>query len=146
MEPTERSGTTGTSESTATSAADRTDARTVFQAAGGAETFDRVVERFYQGVAADPVLRPMYPDDLVESRRRLSLFLQQYFGGPATYSAERGHPRLRMRHFPFAIGQSERDAWLRHMRAAIEAERLSPELQSVLLDYFDRAATFLINR
>ena len=125
---------------------DPTDARTVFIAVGGAETFDRIVERFYDGVAADPILRPMYPADLVESRRHLSLFLQQYFGGPSTYSEERGHPRLRMRHLPFAIGQAERDAWMRHMRAAVEADALPPEVETVLLDYFDRAATFMINR
>jgi len=122
------------------------DARTVYAAVGGSETFDRIVERFYVGVADDPTLRPMYPADLEESRRRLSLFLQQYFGGPSTYSQERGHPRLRMRHFPFAIGQAERDAWMRHMRAAVEAEGLPPEIETLLLDYFDRAATFMINR
>ena len=122
------------------------DARTVFQAVGGAETFDRVVDRFYEGVSTDPVLRPMYPEDLAASRRHLSLFLQQYFGGPGTYSEERGHPRLRMRHFPFAIGQAERDAWMRHMRIAVEAERLPLEVESALLNYFERAATFLLNR
>lgn len=122
------------------------DARTVFDAVGGAETFDRLVERFYEGVATDEVLRPMYPENLAESKRHLSLFLQQYFGGPGTYSAERGHPRLRMRHFPFAIGQAERDAWMRHMRAAVEAERLPGPVTEVLLDYFERAATFMINR
>ena len=122
------------------------DARTVFQAVGGAETFDRVVDRFYEGVSADPGLRPMYPEDLAASRRHLSLFLQQYFGGPGTYSEVRGHPRLRMRHFPFAIGQAERDSWMRHMRAAVEAERLPPEAESMLLDYFERAASFLMNR
>ena len=125
---------------------DGTDARTIFQAVGGAETFDRIVERFYVGVAEDAVLRPMYPEDLAESRRRLSLFLQQYFGGPGTYSEERGHPRLRMRHFPFAIGQAERDAWMRHMRAAVAAERLPVEVEGALLEYFERAATFLMNR
>lgn len=125
---------------------DSTDARTIFTAVGGAETFDHIVDRFYAGVSEDPVLRPMYPEDLAESRRRLSLFLQQYFGGPGTYSEERGHPRLRMRHFAFAIGQAERDAWMRHMRVAVEAERFPPELEASLLDYFDRAATFLINR
>jgi hemoglobin len=123
-----------------------TDARTIFQAVGGAETFDRVVERFYAGVADDPVLRPMYPAALEESRRRLSLFLQQYFGGPAAYSEERGHPRLRMRHLPFTIGQVERDAWMRHMRAAVEAEGFPAEVESVLLEYFERAASFLMNR
>jgi hemoglobin len=122
------------------------DARTVFAAVGGAETFDRIVERFYEGVSGDAALRPMYPDDLEASRRHLSLFLQQYFGGPSTYSEQRGHPRLRMRHFPFAIGQPERDAWMRHMRAAVEGERFPTEIETVLLDYFDRAATFLINR
>ncbi|HEU5318074.1 MAG TPA: globin [Chloroflexota bacterium] len=122
------------------------DARTVFAAVGGAETFDRIVDRFYEGVTADPVLRPMYPEDLDASRRHLSLFLQQYFGGPSTYSEARGHPRLRMRHVPFAIGQAERDAWMRHMRTAVEAERLPAEVESVLIDYFDRAATFMINR
>jgi hemoglobin len=125
---------------------DAVDARTVFDAVGGAETFDRIVDRFYQGVSDDPLLRPMYPADLEESRRHLSLFLQQYFGGPATYSAQRGHPRLRMRHFPFTIGQAERDSWMRHMQAAVESENLPVPLTEVLLEYFDRAATFMINR
>ena len=125
---------------------DGTDAPTIFRAVGGAETFDRVVERFYAGVAADPVLRPLYPPALDESRRRLSLFLQQYFGGPASYSEERGHPRLRMRHLPFAIGQAERDAWMRHMRAAVEAEHFPPEIENALLEYFERASSFLVNR
>ena len=123
------------------------DARTVFQAAGGAETFDRIVARFYEGVVQDPLLRPMYPEeDMDGSRRRLSLFLQQYFGGPSAYSYERGHPRLRMRHFPFAIGQAERDAWMRHMRAAVEATDLPDPVREALLDYFDRASTFLMNQ
>ena len=122
------------------------DARTVYAAVGGGETFDRIVAHFYEGVAEDAVLRAMYPEDLADSRRHLSLFLQQYFGGPSTYSEERGHPRLRMRHFPFAIGQAERDAWMRHMRAAVEAERFPAEIEQVLLDYFDRAATFMMNR
>jgi hemoglobin len=91
-------------------------------------------------------LRPMYPSDLGDAKRHLSLFLQQYFGGPATYSEQRGHPRLRMRHFPFTIGQAERDAWMKHMRAAVEAEHLDAPLESLLLEYFERAATFMINR
>jgi hemoglobin len=122
------------------------DARTIYEAAGGAETFERIVERFYEGVEDDPVLRPLYPTDLAESKRHLALFLMQYFGGPSTYSQERGHPRLRMRHVPFAIGQAERDAWIRHMGAAVDAERLPEGVRDVLLDYFDRAATFMINR
>src|SRR6266851_5677376 len=94
---------------------------TIFEAVGGAETFDRLVERFYAGVATDPILRPMYPDDLAESQRRLALFLMQYFGGPTTYSDERGHPRLRLRHLPFAVTRAARDAWMRHMSAALES-------------------------
>ena len=121
------------------------DARTVFQAAGGAETFERIVARFYEGVADDPVLRPLYPEDLTASRDHLALFLIQYFGGPSTYSAQRGHPRLRMRHLPFTIGRRERDAWVRHMTAALEAEALPQPVRDVMAEYFDRAATFLMN-
>ncbi len=128
---------------------EQTDARTIFQAVGGAETFDRVVERFYAGVAANPVLRPMYHPALDESRRRLSLFLQQYFGGPAAYSEERGHPRLRMRHAPFVVGEPERDAWLRHMNAALDAlvtERgIDPQIEARMLEYFAMAADAMIN-
>jgi hemoglobin len=119
---------------------------TLFDAIGGAATFERIVERFYQGVATDPVLRPLYPEDLTESKRHLALFLMQYFGGPTTYSQERGHPRLRMRHLPFTIGQAERDAWMRHMKAAVEAEQLPAVIQGTLLDYFERVATFMMNR
>jgi len=122
------------------------DARTIYAAAGGAPAFERIVERFYAGVANDPILRPLYPDDLGPSKRHLALFLMQYFGGPSTYSAERGHPRLRLRHLPFPIGRRERDAWVRHMTAAVNAEPLPEPVRAVLLDYFDRAATFLINR
>ena len=125
---------------------DAIDARTIYEAAGGAETFERIVDRFYAGVAGDPLLRPLYPADLSASRRHLALFLMQYFGGPSTYSEQRGHPRLRMRHLPFPIGQAERDAWMRHMRAAVEAEALAGEVRAALLDYFELAATFMINR
>jgi hemoglobin len=121
------------------------DARTIFDAAGGTETFERVVERFYQGVEDDPVLRPLYPADLEASKRHLALFLVQYFGGPSTYSEERGHPRLRMRHLPFTIGQRERDAWVQHMNAALAAEQLPDPVRELMADYFDRAATFLMN-
>jgi len=122
------------------------DARTVFEAAGGAGTFDRIVERFYEGVAGDPVLRPLYPEDLEASKRHLSLFLVQYFGGPSTYSEQRGHPRLRMRHLLFTIGQRERDAWVKHMSAALDAEQLPEPIRSLMADYFDRAATFMMNQ
>jgi hemoglobin len=104
------------------------------------------VQRFYQDVEVDPLLRPLYPENLEPSRRHLALFLAQYWGGPRTYSDERGHPRLRMRHIRFAIAQAERDAWLIHMTAAVHASSASPPDQTALLDYFGFAATSLINR
>lgn len=119
---------------------------TLFDTVGGAATFERIVDNFYHRLERDPVLRPMYPPDLAESRRTMTLFLIQYWGGPTTYSQERGHPRLRMRHAPFAIGQAERDAWMQHMTAAVKAEPLPPEIQDALLKYFEQAATFLMNR
>lgn len=120
---------------------------TVFETAGGAETFKVLVERFYAGVAADPVLRAVYPEeDLLGAAERLTLFLIQYWGGPDDYSARRGHPRLRLRHQPFAIGQTERDAWLRHMTAAVESLGLAPEIRRALLDYFETTSTAMINR
>ncbi len=92
-----------------------------YEAVGGEETFRRLVHRFYQEVAADPELRPVYPSrDLGPAEEHLRLFLIQYWGGPGTYSEQRGHPRLRMRHAHFAIGEAERDAWLRHMRTALD--------------------------
>ena len=120
--------------------------QTIFEQVGGAATFERIVEDFYSGVATDPVLRPMYPEDLTESKRHLTLFLIQYFGGPGTYSEQRGHPRLRMRHVPFKIGQAERDAGLRHMTAAVEAQPLPAAARAALLEYFERASTFLMNQ
>ena len=121
----------------------------LFEAVGGQPFFDELVTRFYAGVEADPVLRPMYPDDLTESRRHLALFLGQYWGGPTTYSDERGHPRLRMRHVPFVIGEAERDAWLRHMCAALDSlvdERdIHSAIEARMLDYFGMAADGMIN-
>src|SRR5579859_5679063 len=118
----------------------------VFDAAGGEPTFRRLVETFYAGVATDPVLRAIYPDeDLSGATERLTLFLIQYWGGPATYSDRRGHPRLRMRHQPFAIGQAERDAWLGHMTAAVDSLDLAPSVRKALLDYFETASTAMIN-
>ena len=122
------------------------DLSTIFNSIGGAPTFERIVDNFYAGVAEDPVLRQMYPEDLTESKRFLVLFLIQYFGGPGTYSQERGHPRLRMRHMPFVIGQAERDAWMGHMTAAVAAEKLPDDIQVALLSYFDRVATFMMNQ
>ena len=123
------------------------DVRTVFGLVGGMDAFDRMVATFYEGVEADPVLRPMYADeDLTASRRRLSMFLAQFFGGPSTYSEERGHPRLRMRHFPFPIDAAARDRWMLHMSRAVEAERFPEEVSAAMMEYFERAATFLVNR
>jgi len=120
---------------------------TVYEAAGGAETFKILVERFYAGVASDPVLRRVYPEeDLSGATERLTLFLIQYWGGPNTYSALRGHPRLRLRHQPFVIGQAERDAWLGHMTAAVESLGLQPEIRKALLDYFETTSTAMINQ
>lgn len=101
---------------------DEDTAPSLFSRAGGAEFFDRLVAAFYRGVADDEVLAPLYPEapDFAPAERRLSLFLQQYWGGPMTYLEERGHPRLRMRHFPFHVGPLERDRWLVHMAAAVE--------------------------
>ena len=121
----------------------------LFDAVGGQPFFDELVERFYRGVAADPQLRPLYPDDLTGPKRHLALFLGQYWGGPTTYSDERGHPRLRMRHAPFVIGEAERDAWLRHMAAALDSlvvERdIHPAIEARMLDYFGMAADGMIN-
>jgi hemoglobin len=119
----------------------------LYEAAGGEVTFSLLVERFYAGVAEDPILRPLYPDDdLAQAAERLRLFLIQYWGGPATYSEERGHPRLRMRHAPFAIGQKERDAWLGHMTAAVESLDLPRGVRGALLEYFDAASRGMINQ
>ena len=119
----------------------------VYEAAGGEETFRLLVGRFYSLVATDALLRPLYPDeDLASATERLTLFLIQYWGGPSTYNELRGHPRLRMRHQPFAIGQAERDAWLGHMTAAVDSLGLSPALRKALLDYFETASTAMINQ
>ena len=113
---------------------------------GGDAFFFGLVERFYAGVATDALLRPLYPDDLEPPKRRLALFLIQYWGGPSTYSDERGHPRLRMRHVRFPIGQAERDTWLRHMRAAVEGSNAQPSDAQALMGYFEMAATSLLNQ
>jgi hemoglobin len=119
---------------------------TFYDAIGGDEAFRRLVHRFYEGVADDPLLRPLYPEaDLSGAEERLRMFLIQYWGGPTTYSQRRGHPRLRMRHAPFVIGEAERDAWLRHMRDAVESLELSAELETRLWDYLVYAAQSLVN-
>jgi hemoglobin len=113
---------------------------------GGHETFVRLVDAFYDGVATDEVLRPMYPEeDLGPAKERLTLFLEQYWGGPTTYSEQRGHPRLRMRHAPFKVNPDARDRWLRHMRAAVDTLGLAPMHEAQLWDYLERAAFSMIN-
>ena len=120
---------------------------TVYDRVGGMSFFERLVDRFYEGVEADPVLRPVYPEpDLAGARHRLTLFLAQYWGGPRTYDQERGHPRLRMRHFPFAIGPAERDRWLLHMRTAIADVAPPADVADAFERYFDNAAEAMRNR
>jgi hemoglobin len=121
----------------------------VHDAVGGEGFFVDLVEAFYRRVASDVLLRPLYPDDLTESTQHMVLFLQQYWGGPGTYSEQRGHPRLRQRHAPFVIGEAERDAWLGHMLAALDeivTQRGVPsELEAQMVQYFAGAADFLVN-
>lgn len=119
---------------------------TFYQAVGGHDTFVRLVDRFYEGVADDPVLRPLYPEaDLGPANQRLRMFLEQYWGGPTTYSDQRGHPRLRMRHAPYRVDLDARDRWLAHMREAVNSLHLQPELETVLWDYLERAAWSMVN-
>jgi hemoglobin len=118
----------------------------LFLAMGGEPAFRKLVADFYAGVADDPLLRPLYPEeDLGPATERLTLFLMQYWGGPNTYSAQRGHPRLRMRHAPFRVGVAERDAWLGHMRRAVDAIGLEPEAEATLWAYLEHAAHFMMN-
>ncbi len=121
---------------------------TLYDQVGGMPFFERLVERFYQGVRTDPVLRPMYAEqeDFSGPRRRLTLFLVQYWGGPTTYLEERGPPRLRARHFPFSIGDLERDRWLHHMQASIDASDAPPDLREQLEGYMAKAADAMRNR
>ena len=118
----------------------------LYEAVGGEETFTRLVHRFYEEVAADPVLRPVYPtEDLGPAEEHLRLFLIQYWGGPSTYNELRGHPRLRMRHVRFHIGETERDLWLKHMRTALDELELPEALDRPLWDYLVMAAQSLVN-
>jgi len=118
-----------------------------WQQVGGRPTFEKLVRRFYEGVRDDELLRPMYPEqDLEPAIQRLTGFLEQYWGGPGTYSEERGHPRLRMRHAPFPVGPAARDRWLAHMRAAVDELGLPPLQHTMLWDYLERAAHAMLNR
>ncbi len=130
----------------ATPAGPPVEQQSFYDAVGGHETFVRLVDRFYDGVETDPVLRPLYPEEeLGAARERLRMFLEQYWGGPGTYSATRGHPRLRMRHAAFAIGPAARDAWLSNMRTAVDSLGLPPQQHDLLWDYLERAAHSLLN-
>ena len=124
-----------------------TDAPTLYERAGGAPFFEALVGRFYEAVTGDDLLRPIYPEpDLAPAARRLTLFLIQYWGGPTTYDAERGHPRLRMRHAQFGIGPAERDRWLLHMRASLASLAPPDEIARPLEEYFVMAADAMRNR
>jgi hemoglobin len=113
---------------------------------GGRPTFEKLVRAFYVGVASDEVLRPMYPEeDLEAAIQRLTGFLEQYWGGPGTYSEQRGHPRLRMRHQPFKVNPDARDRWLRHMRIALDSLELAPLQDAMLWGYLERAAFAMVN-
>lgn len=124
------------------------DPDSVYERVGGQAFFDALVDRFYEGVEADPELLALYPDrdDLAGARRRLALFLGQYWGGPTTYSEVRGHPRLFMRHTPFAIDSPARDRWLAAMRAAVASMEPPADVAAQLLRYFDMAADAMRNR
>ncbi len=122
------------------------DRQSFYDEIGGHETFVALVKRFYEGVADDPPLRAMYPEeDLGPAEDRLRLFLEQYWGGPTTYGEQRGHPRLRMRHAPFEVTPEARDRWLTHMRDAVDSISLTPEQHATLWSYLERAAQFMVN-
>ena len=117
----------------------------VFELVGGQPFFDDLVDAFYERVERDPVLRPIYPEDLAPGKRALAMFLAQYWGGPPEYSAEKGHPRLRMRHAPFTIGEEQRDAWLASMLAALDDADAPVAAKTAMREYFAMAATAMIN-
>ena len=123
-----------------------TSVESFYEQVGGEATFHQIVARFYEEVAKDELLRPLYPEeDLGPAEERLRLFLMQYWGGPQTYSEQRGHPRLRMRHAPFKIGPAERDAWLRCMRIAVDEAQLAPQHREQLWQYLEMAANSMMN-
>jgi len=121
------------------------DPGTVYALIGGMPAFRRLADAFYRRVEGDSFLRPMFQPDLEQAREHLALFLAQYFGGPGDYSQQRGHPRLRMRHLPFHIGPAERDAWVGHMRGALDDAAIPEPARAMMEEYFERSATFLMN-
>ncbi len=119
----------------------------LYEEMGGRDTFEKLVSHFYALVSVDPVLRPMYPDeDMKGAAERLLMFLEQYWGGPTTYSEQRGHPRLRMRHSGFHIGEVERDVWLRHMKSAVDEVEMRDDLKEELWNYLVMAANSMVNQ
>ncbi|MGJ9421735.1 globin [Aeromicrobium sp. CF3.5] len=125
---------------------DTSTAASFYDQIGGHDTIELIVRVFYEGVADDDVLRPLYPEaDLGPAEERFRMFLEQYWGGPTTYSQQRGHPRLRMRHAPFAVTMLARDRWLLHFRAGLDAANLSPEHDAQFWAYVEHAATFMVN-
>ena len=123
------------------------DQTSLYEAMGGRATFEQLVSHFYALVSSDPILRPMYPDeDFKGAARRLLMFLEQYWGGPKTYSEERGHPRLRMRHSSFHIGEVERDVWLKHMKSAVDELEMATDLKDELWNYLVMAAHSMVNQ
>jgi hemoglobin len=119
--------------------------KSIYELVGGDPTFQKLVDIFYARVEQDAVLRPMFPEELEAGKHWQFLFLTQFFGGPARYQEQRGHPRLRMRHFPFSINQAARDHWLEHMLAAIDEVGISEPARTEMRDYFERGSTFMIN-
>lgn len=119
---------------------------TLYRLVGGDETFQQLVDAFYDRIERDPLLRPMFPADLEPGKQRQYLFLTQFFGGPARYNEQRGHPRLRLRHSPFPIDEAARRRWLGHMLAAIDETGIDEPMRSVMRNYFDRASAMLVNR
>ena len=118
----------------------------LYDEVGGEPVFRQLVDVFYEGVATDPVLRPLYEgEDLEPAKERLRLFLEQYWGGPTTYQQTRGHPRLRMRHVIWQIGERERDAWLSHMARAVDSLDLDERHRAAVWDHLERAAHMLVN-
>jgi hemoglobin len=123
-----------------------TPTRSLYESIGGDETFRRLVDDFYRRIEADTFLRPLFPPDLGPGKEGQFLFLTQYFGGPQRYTEQRGRPFLRMRHMPFVIGERERDAWVGHMLAAIDAVGIPEPQRGIMREYFERGATFMINQ
>lgn len=122
------------------------DEETFYDEIGGYPTISKIVDRFYAGVAGDEVLRQIYPEqDLAPAAERFTLFLVQYWGGPTTYSDQRGHPRLRMRHAPFKVNPQARDHWLMHFREGLDEANLTPEQDARFWDYVNHAAQFMVN-